>query len=282
MADRSARPYQVDIHLQKERLNLSLLIDCKAAPDYLRSDQVERYLNTTGTEVILASGISVDRPSEHLVNPVFFVLPEVEPALTTLIAACPANVSNGWGIVRIESQRFLIVHDELSDSELSRSLIEGWEVELAGLPLERLPYDPDAPRWELADVIFRTLMSFFVAGRRVFDLEQLCSSSNELWPFLEAQHSFIRNRVRDEVRTIRRTALKGWLTRVEDGAGREEQWRFARTPRATRNTLASFARRHQRYVSILRSKGDPTADQFVRIDPEQLTLPLIISENAVE
>src|SRR5262245_52257199 len=86
MVDRDARPYQLDLHLLKDRLNLSLLIDCKTWPETLKADQVERYMNTTGTEVIIASGVTVQQPLEHQANPMFFVLPGVEAALASLIA----------------------------------------------------------------------------------------------------------------------------------------------------------------------------------------------------
>ena len=78
---------------------------------------------------------------------------------------------------------------------------------------------------------------------------------------------------------MRGTALKGWIARVDVGSSREERWRFVREPTTNRNALAGFARRHLRYVEILLNKDrDPRPDDFVRIDPEQLTLPIPIAD----
>ena len=280
MVDTRGRPYRLDLHLTKDSLNLSLLVECKAGAESLRSDQIERYMATTGAEVVLAGDAPLADPRGHQADATFVVVPGVEQALAALVAACPTRLVAGWGIVRLTPSRIELAHDELSDGSLSASLTAGWSVDVERLPLERLPYEPGAPSWEFADVMLRTLQAMFVSGQREFGVDDLCVASNELWPYLEAQHDHIRGRARDEVRTLRRTALKGWIAKVDVGTGREERWRFTRKPTTNRNALAGFARRHHRYVSILRNEGrNPRADDFVRIDPEQLTLPIAIGES---
>lgn len=275
MVDRGGRPYRLDLHLTKDSLNLSLLVECKTTAAHLERDQIEKYMATTGAEVVIAGNLVIANPRGHQADAVFWVLPGVEPALAALVAACPTVLATGWGMVRVTPLRVESAHDELTDPELSATLTTGWSVDVERLPLERLPYESDAPEWELANVLLRTLQAMFVSGIREFGVDDLCVASNELWQYLEAQHNHIRGRVRDEVRTLRRTALKGWMTKVDIGTGREERWRFTRRPTTNRNVLAGFARRHRRYVSILLDEGrNPRADDFVRIDPEQLTLPI--------
>ncbi len=101
----------------------------------------------------------------------------------------------------------------------------------------------------------RTLQAMFVSGIREFGVDDLALPVYELWQYLEAQHNYIRGRVRDEVRTLRRTALKGWMTKVDIGTGREERWRSTRRPTTNRNVLKGFARRHRRYVSPCSTRG---------------------------
>jgi hypothetical protein len=254
-------------------------VDCKTNSATLEADQIERYMPTTGAELVVAGAVATGNPHEHQVNAVFVVLSGVEGEMVNIIAACPEQVSDGWGILRVTPSRFEIVHDELTDASLSTALTAGWDIDVARLPLERLPYEPDAPRWELATVIFRTVQAMFIKGVREFSLDDICVNSNELWSYLETQHDHIRKRIRDEMRTIRRTALKAWITRVDSETGREERWRFIRRPTSNQNVIAGFARRHQQYISILLDERDPRADDFVKIHPEQLALPILSESN---
>lgn len=280
MVDRRGRRYRLDLHLTHDVLNLSLLVDCKTNLAVLNAEQIEKYMATTGAEAVMSGNLVVADPRGHRADAVFVVLPEVETGLAALVAACPAVLTAGWGMVRVTRSRIEIVHDELSDPSLSNALTMGWDIDVERLPLERLPYEADSPRWELANALFRSLNSMFVSRRREFDIDDLCIDSNELWPYLEAHHNHIRGRVRDEVRTLRRTALKGWIAKVDIGTGREERWRFTKTFSTKRNVLASFSQRHQRYVSVLlEERRDPRPDDFVRIDPEQLSLPIPIADS---
>jgi hypothetical protein len=273
MTDRLGNSYRLDLHLVKDTLNLSIAMDCKTWPDALKQDQIDRYLDTPGTNVVAASGIVLEHPQSHKVDAVFVVLQAVEAPLASMINRCPVRSVTGLGIVRIEPRQVLLVHDELSDAALSASLSSGWEVDILRLPLERLPYDADAPRWALADSILRTLQSFFASRKLEFDVEDLCVASNALWQYMEPSHSHLRERVRNEVRTLRRTALKNWLERVNIGAPMEGRWRFTRQPTSRADVLSAFARRHSKYISILRDEDrDPRPGDFVNIDPEQLIL----------
>jgi hypothetical protein len=270
----------LDLHATHADHNLSLLLECKTNAAVLAGDQIEKYLATTGQETVIAAALTLAAPREHRADAVFVVLPDVEQTLSGLIAACPAVLVAGWGILRVTALRIEVAHDELSDPHLSASLTHGWDVEVERLPLERLPYESDSPRWDLADALFQALNTMFVSGRREFDVEDLCIGSNELWQYLEPQHDHIRERVRNEVRTLRRTALKGWITRIDSGTGREERWKFSRRPTTNRNVIAGFAKRHQRYVSILLNEGrNPRANDFVAIEPEQLSLEFPVAES---
>lgn len=280
IADRFGRPYQIDLHLTHETQNLSLLVECKTNPAVLEAVQIEKYMATTGEEAVIAANLTLTAPRQHRADVVFVVLPNVENALAGLVAACPSILVAGWGLVRVSPSRIELAHDELSDHDFAASLTAGWDIDVEGLPLERLPYEPDSPEWDLADALFQTMNSMFMSGRREFGVDDLCVESNELWPFLEPQHDHIRQRVRNEVRTFRRTALKGRIARVDSGTGREERWRFVRRPTTNRNVIASFAKRHQRYVSILLNEGrNPRADDFVKIDPEQLIMEFPAAES---
>lgn len=273
ITDRFGRSYRLDLHATHAHHNLSLLLECKTSAAVLSRDQIEKYLATTGQEAVIAAALTLSAPQEHRADAVFVVLPDVEQTLSGLIAACPSVLVAGWGMLRVTASRIEIAHDELSDANLSASLTHGWDVEVERLPLERLPYESDSPPWDLADALFQALNSMFILGRREFDVEDLCIGSNELWQYLEPQHDHIRERVRNEVRTLRRTALKGWITKTESGTGREERWKFSRRPTTNRNVIAGFAKRHQRYVSILAKEGrNPRANDFVAIEPEQLSL----------
>lgn len=273
MVDRRGRPYRLDLHLIKDALNLSLLVDCKTTPVTLKANQIERYMATTGAELVVATNLSLANPRGHQADALYVVLPGVEHDLAALVAGCPEVLVSGWGMVRFTPFQIELAHDELTDTELSASLASNWLIDVERLPLERLPYEPDAPRGELADVVLRTLTSMFVSRQQEFGIDDVCVGSNDLWLYLESQHDHIRTRVRDELRTLRRTALKGWITAVDVGTRREERWRFLRKPTTNRNVIAGLAKRHQRYVSILLSeRRDPIANDFVRIDPEQLTL----------
>jgi hypothetical protein len=279
ITDRQGRPYRLDLHLTHGGLNLSLLVECKTTPAVLEADQIEKYMGTTGAEIVIAASLTLPTPREHKANAAFIVLPGVEQGLANLVASCPVVLIEGWGLIRVAPSRMELVHDEISDADLSRSLTAGWDVEVERLPLERLPYESDSPRWDLADSLLRTLTSMFVTGRREFGVDDLCTGSNELWEYLEPQHDHIRRRVRDEIRTLRRTALKGWIAKVEAGTGREERWRFTRKATSNRNVVAGFNRRHKKYVSVLLDeRRDPTPNDFVNIDPEQLTLPIPVAE----
>jgi len=279
LADHNGRPYRLDLHLTHGPLNLSLLVDCKTSAELLKADQIEKYMATAPSDVVVGASILSPQPREHRADVVFFVLREVEEALSALVAACATRLPSGWGMVRVTPMRIEIAHDELSDSNLSTALTAGWDVDVERLPLERIPYEPGSERWELADVVLQTIQSMFVSRTREFAVDDVCIASNDLWPFLEADHDFIRSRVRQEIRTMRRTALRGWITKVDVGSGREERWRFVREPTGNRNVLAGFARRHQLYVALLLRGDDPRPDHFVRIDPEQLTLPIAVAES---
>lgn len=136
-----------------------------------------------------------------------------------------------------------------------------------------MPYDSDAPEWELANAILTTVLSFFVARRRTFSLENLCQESNSFWDYMAPNQNHLRNRIRNEMRRIRRTALSDWLERVATPSGREENWRFKKKPTTRANVIGGYARRHHRYVEVLRDeRRDPTKQDFANIDPEQLML----------
>jgi hypothetical protein len=180
MTDHLARPYTLDLHLSHHMLNLSLLVDCKTDPTKLKATQIERYMATGGSDLIIAANFTPPDPRQHRVDVVFFVLQEVESQLSALVATCASRLSSGWGIIRVSSSRMEMAHDELTDSDLSRSLTTEWEVAVDTLPLERLPYESDSPSWELASVIFQTIQSLFVSGTREFGVEELCVASNGL------------------------------------------------------------------------------------------------------
>lgn len=272
MLDGHNRSYRLDLHLVKVDLNLSLLVDCKTHPDNLKADQVEKYLATTGRDVVIHAGLALEEPRAHRADAVFFVLPSVEASLRDVIARSPVTVE-GYGLVRVTATRIEVAHDELSDPELSASLTAGWTVDVNGLPLERLPFETDAPRWELANAVLQTLIGMFTTGQREFGVDDVCIASNELWTYLDAHHEHLRNRVRKEIRAIRGTALKGWIDRIDAGSSIEERWRFTKGRSNRANVLAALARRHQKYLAVLLEQRDPVPNDFEEIDPEQLTLP---------
>jgi hypothetical protein len=279
MVDIHSRQYQLDVLLANDNLNLSLLIECKTWAGTVKADQIERYMATTGIQVIQQSGITTPSPRTHRADILFVVSPGVERVVVDLVAACSSVAASGWGLVRVVPTGIEAVHDELSDAALSQSLDAGWEIDIERLPLERLPYESDAPRWELADAVLQTIFSFFATGRREFGIDDVCSDSNGLWAFLAPQHGHIRERVRDEVRTLRRTALSGWISVVATGGGREERWRFSRAASTGVRIAAAFAARHHRYVSILRQEGrNPVRNDFVEVAPEQLSFAFIVDE----
>lgn len=279
MVDALSRPYKLDVLLANVARNLSLLVECKTCADVVESDQIAKYMATTGVQVIQQAGIVSADPKRHRADVVFVVLPGVDATIARLIAGSPTVLAAGWGLLRVAAGRVEIVHDEFSDDVLSASLDAGWIVDFEHLPLERLPFEPDSPRWELADVVLQTILSFFTVGRREFGIDDVCTESNGLWAYLEPQHEHIRERIRDEVRTLRRTALFGWITVAATGTGREERWRFSRKGTTNVRTIGAYRRRHQRYVSILRGEQrDPRKDDFVDVVPEQLTLAFIVDE----
>ena len=279
MVDTRSRPYRVDLHLINDTLNLSVLVERKTHPAVLDHAQIEKYMATTGEQVVLQGAVTTNNPRDHAADAAFVILPDVESALATIVRDCHPKLIAGWAIVRVTPARIELAHGEFSDPSLSTSLTAGWDVDIERLPLERLPYEPDAPRWELANVVLQTILSLFVSGRREFALDEICAESNPLWPYLTTQHQHIRRRIRDEIRTLRRTALRGWLTRLDTESGREEQWRFSRGATINQRTLVAYEQRHQHYVSILRSEGrNPRPEEFVRVTPEQLTLPFVVED----
>jgi hypothetical protein len=277
MVDDHGRPYQLDVLLASDARNLSLLLECKTWAEMVDADQVGKYMATTGRQVIQQSGLVSSEPRRHRADVVFVVLPGVEGVVARLVGECNDVRVEGWALVRVAQRRVELVHDELADEILSQALGVGWDVDIERLPLERLPFEPDSPRWELADVVLQTIFSFFAGGRREFGIDEVCSESNGLWAYLESQHAHIRQRVRDEVRTLRRTALSGWIGVVATGTGREERWRFSRRSTNNVRTVGAYRVRHQRYVSILRDeRRDPVKADFVKIAPEQLSLSFIV------
>lgn len=273
MTDREGRPYSVDVHVLREDINLSVLIDCKTYADNLKPEQLERYLATVGANVVTGAGLSLSEPSSHRAGVAFVVLPPVEAPLMEVVRGFVVRC-DGWGIVLAAELLLRLSHDELSDSDLSASLGAGWAVDLASAPLERLPYEADAPDWELGDAVFRTIIGIFAAGEVSFTVDDVCSQSNDLWPFLYTEQAHLRERVRKQVRSIRGTALKGYLVAVRGGSTHEDRWRFDRSSTTKATVLAALRRRHSRYVEILMNRGEPRPRNFDDLDAEQLVLPL--------
>lgn len=273
MTDRTGRPYRLDLHLLKNSLNLSLEVDCKTWHGLLKQEQIDKYLDTTPANVVAQSGIVLNAPRGHNVDVVFIFLPDVETTLAQMIANCPTRSISGLGLVRVDPTKWISTHDELTDPDLSNLLSTGLDVEISRMPLERLPYEADAPRWELANSILQTIQEFYIKEIREFDVATLCASSNPLWEFMAPSQSHLLSRVRDEVRTLRRTALRNWLQVVSTGTGKEERWQFSKPASSRANVLGGYARRHRRYVEVLRDdKRSPSPGDFVNIDPEQLVL----------
>jgi hypothetical protein len=273
MSDRESRRYQADLHLHKRTANLSLLLECKSSSDYVETSQLQRYLATTGQEVIQFTGLLSDDPRNHLLDVGFIGASDAAATLVERLTECPDVYCSGWGVVELSGDRLRIVHDELSDSDLSSEFQRGWVIDLESLALEWLPYEASCTQAQLGDALFQTLLRFFVNRKREFSIHDLGVESNQFWEYMEPQHQMLSGRIRKHMKSIRGTALKGWISRVNTGSVYEERWKFTRASTTRANVLRSFQRRHARYVELLEAKQEPQPRDFEGIDPEQLHLP---------
>ncbi|MBA2520184.1 MAG: hypothetical protein H0V24_10995 [Chloroflexia bacterium] len=272
MVDPTGNRFVPDILVTRSDINLSLLIECKSGPDSVEEQQVSSYLTMQGLEVVRQGRLTVASSSSHRVDAVFFVLSAAELLVRSAVDAVLAlskMKANGLGLIRVNQDRTSIQLDQLSDASLSASLREGWNIRFTDLPLERLPYEPSSPDWDLAQSLLQTLKVFFLERRSSFSVEDVCRDSNGLWAYLPDQHDLLRRRVRKMIDNLRGTAFKGWFARV---AGTTDQWRFTRRSTANTNVQIAFQRREYKYITLLKEHKIPTPTDFADID--QLPLPL--------
>jgi hypothetical protein len=273
MVDAAGNRFVPDLLVTKSGINLSLLIECKSGPDSVEEQQVSSYLSMQGIEIVRQGRLTVASPSTHRVDAAFFVLSGAESLVRSAVDAVLAlgkMKTNGLGLIRVDQDRTSIQLDQLSDPSLSASLQGGWNIRFVDLPLERLPYEPSSPDWDLAQSLLQTLKVLFLEERSSFSVEDICQASNPLWTYLPDQHDLLRRRVRKMVDSLRGTAFKGWFVRV---AGTTDQWRFTRKSTANTNVQIAFQRRESKYIMLLKEHKIPTPVDFQDID--QLPLPLI-------
>lgn len=280
MADRNQLQYQADLHLIQSELNLSVLVECKSGGQYIDSTQIEKYFDTLPRDVILSRSLSTSDPRQHRLDLFFITTPASSQGMRDTIATISNRNELGWGLFQFSNSRLEILHDEISDSELSSSLSQSWAVPLDRLALELLPYEVTCTNEELADAVFQSLIHFFVSGKREFGLEDIAKRSNSFWKYLEPQHELLGKRIRNQMKSIRGTALRRVISRVPTESIHEDRWKFNRRSTNRSQVLQSLQRRHRKYLEILRDKKEPKPADFEGIDPEQLRLPFPTSDLA--
>lgn len=279
LTDSRARSYQADLHLLKNAKNLSLLVECKTSPEREDREQAQKYLATTGREVVQLTGVALPDPRNHLLDVAFVAYGGAADAVMRAIESCPERLCSGFGVLHFSSAGVRAEHDEFTDPEFSRAAITGISTSLDDLALEWLPYEASCSAVELANAIFQTLLQFFVRRKREFSLQEIASESNPFWEYLTPQHEMLGGRIQRMMRSIRGTALKGWIVSIPSGSTREDRWRFERSPTNRANTIRAFRRRHERYMQILSEERMPTPRDFRDIDTEQLRLPFSPEES---
>jgi hypothetical protein len=180
MIDVHGRTYTPDLFVTNLGRHNVLLIDCKTWGPVADDLQISKYLRTSSQEVITQSGITPFDPTLLTSDALFIVMSGGEGDIAGAVARCNNHRINGFGIVAVSLTRIDCPHNELTDIALSRSLDQGWDVKLQDLPLERLPYEPTCPNWELADAIFQTVFSMYIEGIRDFTMYLLGKSRGRL------------------------------------------------------------------------------------------------------
>lgn len=281
MVDAAGSRFVPDIHLVSDSVNLSLLVEGKSGPASIDEQQTACYLNMQGIEVLRQGRLTVAVPQSHRVDAVFFVVESAESQMRSIVENIlqtgPMKTS-GMGLIRIAPLKTYILLGSLSDSQLDGSLRNGWNLRFADLPLERLPYEPSSPGWELAQSLLQTLAAYFLEERGAFDTDDVCRDSNELWPYLSDQHDHIRNRVRKMLVSLRGTAFRGWIKRLPGTTQLESRWEFIDRSVDRSTVQLAFQRRATKYIELVKNSQQPRPEDFDDVD--QLPLPLVLDVDA--
>lgn len=275
MSNRIGENYEVDVHLVCQEKNRSLLIDCKTYGPLIESQQIEKYLNTSGEDVV-RTGVSAEDPRSHQAEVAFFVLPAVTADLANIAQATRVAEPAPWGIIEFDGACVSSPHNEFTDEELSASLESRWEMDPDDIYLERLPFEKSSPNSIVASHLFQTLFSFLMSGDLEFSLEDICLDCHPYWDKLGGNQGFIADRIQRHMRTIRRTALKGWLVKVDSPTEKEQAWKFVKGATTNLTTIRSFRAKQERYIRDMEEGRNPRPQDYVSLDSEQLSFPVLI------
>lgn len=272
MVDVHGRRYTPDLFIANlERDNL-VLVDCKTWGPMIHEEQISRYMRTSKKEVVTLSGITPRDLSVLTHDALFVVMEDAETEIVNAVAKCKNPRCDGMGIVLVSSVGLNCPHNALSDVELSVALNGGWQLDIQQLELERLPFDPSSPSWELAEAIFQTLFSMWLQGTTTFTVDDVCINSNEWWPYFHSGQQALRKRVQRELRIIAKFALKEWIEAVRDVDNRVTSWRFKKSPSQRKDVHDGYRRRQDRYLDVRAQQRGVTAADFEDIDRDQLAL----------
>lgn len=278
MVDVHGRRYTPDLFITNLDRDNVILIDCKTWGPMIHNEQICRYLRTSKREVVSLTGISPRDVHVLTHDALFMVIEDAEPEIAAAITGCTKPRCDGVAIALVSDDKVQCSHNMLSDATLSDSLDKGWPLDLQSFALERLPYDLNSAAWEIADAIFQTVFSMWLSGVSEFTVDDLCEESNEWWQFLRAVHHPLRNRVREELRRIAKTALRSWIAPVRDPTNAITGWTFIRKPSQRKDVHDGFKRRQDRYILVRIQDIGVTVADFDDIERDQLALTAVDSE----
>lgn len=273
MVDYHGQSYTIDLHLFGREANQSLSTDVKTYGLFLKREQLAKYMSTDAVNFRGLSNLTIQDPSSHRVDAFFVAVgSSAVDELPLIVRTIRHQRVSAVVVVELNETSLTLITGQPSDSLLADALEAGITFSQEVLELERLPYEPDSPDWLLADIIFQDLFVRWLQGVEEFTSLEVCRSTNSLWDFYPNQQRKIEDRIRGLIKTMRKTALKGWVAAVLNQSSREEHWKFTKKSSNRASVLEAFARRHQRFVSVRRTGRDPVQGDFVGIDTEQYQL----------
>ena len=269
MVDRYGHRYTVDVFALQSDMPGGLLIEGKTHESSVKVEQVRSYLNTTPQEVISLSAVGVQAVDEFVTGSLFVVLPNVQDALLETLTQAGDSHGGTYGIIIVDATSLHCAYGTLSGLERVEKTLE---IPIATLPLETIPFEPDCPRHELADIMFQTLYAMFQQGVRTFTVAELCELSNDWWPYLASQHARIKQRMKQELRRAIKVALHPWLEELRSETNEVVAWQFKRRASGNRRSVQSFRRVHARYVQVSKHNRLPERQDFLDFAMDQLIL----------